>query len=114
MEHQNTGGTINTAASVMQDVARDPKAAADEAARHVGDGLKSAADRLRARVPDNGIAGQVADTVTDGIKQAATRLQEQGFGGMIDDIVAIVRRYPMQAIFLGLTCGYLFSRLRRD
>ena len=102
MEHPTTEGTTN------------PAAAADQAARHVGDTLKSAAEHIREQMPDSGIVGQIADAVSGGIKEGATRLQEQGFGGMIDDVVAIARRYPMQAIFVGLGCGYLLSRLRRD
>jgi len=112
MEHPNTEGTISPAASALP--ARDPKGAADQAARQVGDTLKSAAEHVREQMPDSGIVGHVADAVSGGIKQAVTPLQEQGFGGMIDDVVAIARRYPMQAIFVGLSCGYLLSRLRRD
>lgn len=52
MEHQNTGSI----GSAIQDMARDPKATADEAAKHVGDRLNSAADQLRAHMPDRGIA----------------------------------------------------------
>lgn len=114
MEHQNTDSTGNPAASAIQDAGRDPKAAADQAARRVGDTLKSAAEHLREQMPDGGIAGHVADAVSGGIKQAAIRLQDQGFGRMIDDVVAMARRYPLQAIFVGLGCGYLLSRLRRD
>ena len=69
---------------------------------------------VHAQLPDSGIAGQFADTLTRGVKEASTRLQEQGFGGMIDDVVAIARRYPMQSLLVGLGCGYLLSRLRRD
>ena len=65
---------MNEAASAMQDAARNPMAAAD---------------------------------------QAATHLQAQGFAGMIEDVVAVVRRYPMQTLLVGLGCGYLLSRVRR-
>jgi hypothetical protein len=107
MEDRDTGST-------MQDMAQNTKAAANEAARHVGGKLESAAEHVRAQLPDSGIAGQVADRLTSGIKHAATRLQEQGFGEMIDDVVAIARRYPMQAFALGLGLGYLVFRLRRN
>lgn len=78
--------------------------------RQAGESLKSAAEQLRARAPESGLAGYMADAVTSGVKQAATRLKEQGFGGLIDDPVAIARSYTMQAIVLGLGCGYLMSR----
>jgi hypothetical protein len=52
--------------------------------------------------------------VTDGVKEAATRLQEEGFKGVVDDVVTIARRYPMQTLLVGLACGYFLSRIRRD
>ena len=114
MEKQHPAGTMSEPGSAMQDAMRDPKAAADHVARQMGETLTSVADHARAQVSEGGIAGQVADTVTEGIKHAATRLQEEGFGGMIDDVVAIARRYPVQALAVGLGCGYLLLRLRRD
>ncbi len=114
MQHGKTGSTGGPAPSVAQEAAEDPTAAGDAAAKHIGDTLKSAAERVRSHLPEDGIAGQVADRLRSGIDQAAGHLQEQGFGGMIDDVVAIARRYPMQAIFLGLGGAYLLSRLRRD
>jgi hypothetical protein len=113
MERQNTQSAGDPAASLMEVAARDPKRAANEAATHVGDRLESAAEYVRVQLPDSGIAGQLADTLSGGVKHAATRLQEQGFGGMIDDVVAIARRYPLEALFVGLGCGYLLSPLRR-
>ena len=65
MEHPNTEGTTNPAASALQDAARDPKGAADQAARQVGDTLKSAAEHVREQMPDSGIVGQVADAVSE-------------------------------------------------
>jgi uncharacterized protein YidB (DUF937 family) len=98
----------------MEDAVRDAEALADQAAKHIGEMLKSTAEQARARVPEGGIAGQVADTVTTGIQQAATRLQERGFRHTMDEVVAIVRQYPVQAVAFGLGCVYLLSRLRRD
>ncbi|MGZ8422264.1 MAG: hypothetical protein ACXWV7_04950 [Nitrospira sp.] len=114
MEKQKPIGTVKEAASAMQDAARDSKAAADQAASQAGETLKSAADQLRARLPETGMVGEMADRVTSGVKDAATHLQEEGFGGMVEDVVAIVRRYPMQTFLLGLGCGFLLSRFRRE
>ena len=115
MDKQHSSGSIKEAASTIQSVIHDPLAAAGEhAAKLVGDTVKSAADQVRAHIPASGIAGEVADAVTGGVKQAATRLQEEGFGPMIEDVVAIARRYPVQALLLGLGCGYLFFRLRHE
>ena len=114
MEHGSTGASSGSAASATREAAQDPKAAGDAAGKQAGHALKSAAEHLRSHLPDDGMAGQVADRLTSGINQAATQLQEQGFGAMIDDVVAIARRYPMQTLFIGLGCGYLWTRLHRD
>ena len=114
MEKQNPTGTMTEPRSVMQDAVRDAEALADHAARQMGETLKSTAEHARTRVPEGGIAAQVADTVTTGIQQAARRLQEKGFRHTFDEAVAIVRQYPVQAVAFGLGCVYLLSRLRRD
>ena len=115
MEKQNTPGTMTMEKdSVMQNAVRDAEALADHAAKQVGETLKSTAEQARERVPAGGIAGQIAETVTAGIKQVGTRLQEQGFRHTLDEVTAIARRYPMQAVLFGVGCVYLLSRLRRD
>ena len=111
MDNDETG---STAMGTEQDVAHDPMAAADQAARQTGERLKSVADQLRARAPKEGLAGQVVESVTSGVKQAATTLQEQGFGGVIDDLVSIANRHPVPMLILGIGGGFLLSRLRRD
>lgn len=114
MEKQTPADTVKEAASAIQDAAQKPMAAAGRIARQAGDTLKSAADRLRARVPVSGMVGTVADIVTGGVKQAATRLEEQGFRGITQDVVAVAGRYPVQTLLLGFGCGYLLGRCRRQ
>jgi uncharacterized protein YidB (DUF937 family) len=115
MEKDTATGTMTTEKnSVMQNAVRDAEALADHAAKQVGETLKSTAEHARSRVPEEGIPGQIAETVTTGIKQVATRLQEQGFRHTMDEVVAIARRYPVQAALFGLGCVYVLSRLRRD
>jgi len=114
MEKQNLADTVKQAATAMSDAARDPIAAADQAARQTGETLTSAADRLHARIPEGGTATEMADAVTSGVKQAATHLQEQGLERLIENVVAVARRYPLQTLLLGLGCGFLLSRLPRN
>ena len=114
MNNQNPTATMSERGSVMEAAARDAAAIADHAARQMAETLKSTAEQARARVPEGGIAGQVADAVTMGIQQVGTRLQEKGFRHTFDEAVAIARQYPVQAVAFGLGCVYLLSRLRRD
>jgi len=115
MEKQNSPGTMTMEKdSVMQNAVRDAEALADHAAQQVGQTLKSTAEQAGERVPQEGIAGQIAATVTAGIQQVGTRLQEQGFRHTLDEVTAIARRYPVQTALFGLGCVYLLTRLRRD
>lgn len=113
MEKQNLADTVKHAATAMSDAAHDPMAAADQNARQAGETLTSAADQLRARIPEGGTASEMADAVTSGVEQAATYMQEQGLERLIEDVIAVARRYPLQTLLLGLGCGFLLSRLRR-
>lgn len=112
MDNQESSGTATFSPGTSP--VHDPMAAADHAARRAGERLKSVADQLRAHAPSDGLAGQVAETVTSGVKHAATQLQEQGFGGLIDDLVGIARRYPVPLLILGIGGAFVLSRLRRD
>ena len=114
MEHGSTGSLRRLRSQRYAGGSARSKGRGGCSRKQAGHALKSAAEHLRSHLPDDGMAGQVADRLTSGINQAATQLQEQGFGGMIDDVVAIARRYPMQTLFIGLGCGYLWTRLHRD
>lgn len=114
MEKLHPADTVKEAASAVQDAARKPKAALNQAARQAGETLNSAADQLRTHLPESGMVGEVADRVTSGVKQAATRLQQQGLGEMVQDVVSIARRYPMQTLLLGFGCVFLLFRRRRS
>ena len=114
MPNENMEDTAKKAGAAIREAARDPQGAVGQAARQAGERVKSAADYVRSRLPQSGIAGEAVERVTDGVKEAATRLQEEGFKGVIDDVVTIARRYPMQTLLVGLACGYFLSRIRRD
>ena len=71
------------------------------------------ADQFGAHIPEGGSVSEMADAVTSGVKQAATHLQEQGMEALVEDVVAVARRYPVQTLLLGFVCGLLLTRLRR-
>lgn len=59
------------------------------------------------------IAG-VADKTVAAAARAARDIRQEGIGGVVDDLGILIRRYPLQALLLGLGCGYLLSRARED
>jgi hypothetical protein len=85
---------------------------ADQAAAVVGEKLGAAADTLRSTLPQEGRLGGAARTITEGLESSGNYLQEQGRTGVIDDLESLIRRYPVQALLLGVGLGYILSRLR--
>lgn len=58
---------------------------------------------------------RIADVAEKTVAAAARTTQyvrQQGVGGVVEDLEILIRRYPLQALLLGLGCGYLLSRAR--
>ncbi len=55
----------------------------------------------------------VAEKTTAAASRTPQSLQQQGITGVLQDLEILIRRYPVQAILLGLGCGYLLSRTRQ-
>ncbi|MBS0170712.1 MAG: hypothetical protein JSR62_10195 [Nitrospira sp.] len=62
---------------------------------------------------DESIA-EMADKTADAAKRARDYVQEQGIVGVVQDLEILIRRYPLQALLIGLGCGYLLSRTRTN
>jgi len=85
---------------------------ADEFASSIGRKLESASDIIRGKLPHEGRIGEAARAVSDGLESSGAYLQEQGVTGIIEDLEATIRRYPIQALLIGAGIGFLLSRLR--
>jgi hypothetical protein len=84
----------------------------DLAAAMVGEKLRSAADTLRASLPQEGRFAGAAKAVTDRLESSAHYLQEEGVTSALDELESLIRHYPIQALLLGAGLGYALSRLR--
>jgi hypothetical protein len=84
---------------------------ADEAAAVLGEKLESAADMIRERLPQQGQAGAVSEAVSDRLQASGHYLKQQGVTGIMEDVEALIRQYPVQVLLLGVGIGYLISRL---
>lgn len=85
---------------------------ADRTTMTLGENLEAAAETVRERLPQEGRLGAAAGTLADSLERSGTYLQEQGLTGIIEDLEAVIRRYPVQSLLLGLGAGYLLSRIR--
>jgi hypothetical protein len=83
---------------------------ADDAASAVGQGMTSLAGTIREKAPQGGVLGSAASTVAGGLQSGGDYLKEHGLSGAWDDFTALVRRYPMPALFIGFGIGFLLSR----
>jgi len=57
---------------------------------------------------------EVAEKTTAAAGRTSQDLQQQGFTGVLLDLEILIRRYPLQAMLLGVGCGYLLSRTRHN
>ena len=103
-----------TMGSTMKPTVDEAFDSAQRLTEKAGETLASVGESLRQRLPESGGFGEAAEKVYRGVQQTAGYLQDEGVGGVVEDIEVLIRRYPIQTLFLGMGCGYLLSRLRPD
>jgi hypothetical protein len=58
-----------------------------------------------------GAISTAATAVADGVESANSYLQEKNFAEMATDLTALIRRYPVQSLLVGVGLGYILARL---
>jgi uncharacterized protein YjbJ (UPF0337 family) len=58
-----------------------------------------------------GAVSTAATAVADGLGSASSYLQEKEFAEMATDLTALIRRYPVQSLLVGVGLGYILARL---
>lgn len=95
--------------------------AAGDAATYVGDkvegapaamgsGLKSLAATIREKTPHEGALGEASAAVANSLEKAGHFLEEEGWGGMGDDVTNLIRRNPVPALLIAAGVGFLLAR----
>lgn len=102
------------AGSSIKDAVHETASSAEHMARRGREAVESAAERMGDYLSEDSSAGDAAETVARKVKQTSVYLQEQGIGGVVEDLEVLIRRYPLQTLLLGLGCGYLLARARTD
>ena len=77
-------------------------------AQGVASRLTETAGEVAAKAQET--AATAASTVTDTMKGAGAYLQEKGMGQITGDLTALVRRYPLPSLLVGLGIGYVLGR----
>jgi hypothetical protein len=76
--------------------------------------LESLGDKLREKAPHTGMMGTAAGTVADKLETAGLYLQTSSFEDMGREVTGLIRRYPFQALLVGVGVGYLLARATRS
>ncbi len=87
---------------------------AEGAAATVGEGMTSMAQTLREQAPRTGMLGSAASNVADTLERGGRYLQEEGLGGMGEELTNLIRRNPLPALLIGFGVGYLIARATRS
>jgi ElaB/YqjD/DUF883 family membrane-anchored ribosome-binding protein len=84
---------------------------ADQATSSTGKGMETLAGTIRDKGPQAGFLGRATSTVADTLDRTGHYLQDQGLGGMANDLTTLVRNHPLPAILLGIGVGFMLARL---
>jgi hypothetical protein len=110
-------GTKDVASSVVHTVegmASTLGHQAEGAVEAVGGEMKALAGKIRDNTPAGGVFGSAASGVASGLESGGAYLQDHNLRGMGEDITSVIRRYPLQAILLGIGVGFLVGRSSRS
>jgi ElaB/YqjD/DUF883 family membrane-anchored ribosome-binding protein len=115
------GERIRDAASSVQDMARKAGDTASnvgqragEAVSNVGGQMRNLAGTIRQSAPSEGIMGSAASTVADSLEAGGKYLEEETLGSLAHEATELIRRYPLQAVLVGIGIGFLMARATRS
>lgn len=84
---------------------------ANEATSAVGSGMKSLAGTIRENTPREGVLGTATSAMANTLESGGRYLQEEGLGGMAEDVTNLIRRNPIPAILVGIGIGFLLAKI---
>lgn len=115
-QHQDQHGGQGAAAvaQMAKDAASSATKMAGDQAQHaaetVGGGMRSFAGTIREHAPE-GMLGTAAGTVADSLESGGRYLEQEGFSGMAEDLITVVRRYPVASMLACAGIGFLLGRM---
>jgi hypothetical protein len=84
---------------------------ADDGVHAVGSSFKSFGDNVRNVAPRSGIAKDGMSAVADTLQHTGEYLEEEGLSGIAEDMIKVVKRNPIPALFIGVGVGFLLGRM---
>jgi hypothetical protein len=113
-EFEKTKHAASAFVEKMEDLASTVGHQAEGAVGATGDAMKSLAGTIREKKAENGMLHDVASGIADGLESGGAYLQDHNLHGLAKDMTDLVRRYPLQAILVGVGVGFCVGRLSRS
>jgi len=92
------------------DIASQVGHKAEDATAAVAGGMKSLAESIREHSPEGGMFKSASMSVADTLESGSRYIQEEGLSGISGDVVSLIRRNPLPALFAGIAFGFLIAR----
>jgi hypothetical protein len=102
-------GAASTAGNVASFIGDKAEGAVEAA----GSGMKSLGETLREKGPHSGVLGGATSGVASALENTGAYL-EHGIGSMCRDVAGVIQRYPIAALCVGVTMGYMLARALRS
>jgi ElaB/YqjD/DUF883 family membrane-anchored ribosome-binding protein len=97
-----------------EDMAKNAGRRADDATAHVGSGIRSAADTVRAKGPHDGLLGSATSATAGALESTGRYLEEEKLSGMAQDVGELIRKNPVPALLVAAGIGFLIGRMVRS
>jgi uncharacterized protein YjbJ (UPF0337 family) len=107
-------GPIATAVAAVAGGVESVQDALSTAATAVAGGVESVQDALSTGWESaQGAIATAATAVAGGVESTSAYLQERKVEEMATDLTALIRRYPIQSLLIGVGLGYVLARLTK-
>lgn len=107
---QEAGEAMSSMTAKAQEFGAAATSKASEAATAIGEQMDSLAGVIRDHTPQDGAVATAATAVAGGLESASSYLQEKAYENIATDLTAVIRRYPVQSLLVGVGLGYLLAR----
>jgi hypothetical protein len=106
---EGSQGRIDRSGDELGDI--NPKGS--NVASEVRDGIGKIVDGVKEKISTDAVR-KVSETASQVSDQVKGYIEDRGMRGLADDATAVIRRYPVPAVVLGILIGVLLARPRGD
>jgi len=104
---------VGSVAERAKDAASSAGQMADKATSTVGSGMESLGRTIHDKAPSGGMIGGAAHATADALQKGGRYVQQEGVGGMAEDLTECIRNYPVAAFLTAVVGGYLIAQMVR-